>query len=98
MKHTRIFTAAFVAALIAAAAGASAQEAPAAWRVECTGDGKTLDCRALQQLFKRDTRQLVLSVLVRQPADAKNPVMMLQLPLGLSLTEPLLIKVDNGAP
>jgi len=42
-----------MALLIAVGAGsrsASAQQSPenppAAWRVECTGDGKTLDCRA----------------------------------------------------
>ena len=68
----------------------------AAWRVECTGDGKTLDCRALQQLFQRDTRQLVLSVLVRKAPDPKAALMALQLPLGLNLTEPVQLKVDNG--
>ena len=57
--------------LIAAAARAAPAQAPdgpaAAWRVECTGDGKTLDCRAVQQVFQRETRQLVLSAVVRQP-------------------------------
>jgi hypothetical protein len=49
-----------VAAVVAAAvsiapashaAPAQAPEAPppAAWRVECSGDGKTLECRAVQQ-------------------------------------------------
>jgi invasion protein IalB len=80
--------------------GASAQspDPVSAWRVECTGDGKVLDCRAVQQLFQRDTRQLVLSILVRQPQDVKNAVMAIQLPLGISLTEPMLIRVDNGQP
>jgi invasion protein IalB len=71
---------------------------PAAWRVECTGDGKTLDCRAVQQIFQRDTRQLVASVLVRYVPASKSTTMTMQLPLGLNLTEPLLIKVDNGQP
>src|SRR5215469_1601848 len=39
---------------------ASAQGGPAAWRVECTGDGKTLECRAIQ-LIVRD-RQLLMQV------------------------------------
>jgi invasion protein IalB len=77
------------------APGAVAQDV-AAWRVECTGDGKTLDCRALQQLFQRETRQLVLSVLVRKAPDPKAALMALQLPLGLNLTEPVQLKVDNG--
>jgi invasion protein IalB len=68
----------------------------AAWRVECTGDGKTLDCRALQQLFQRETRQLVLSVLLRKAPDPKAALMAIQLPLGLNLTEPVQLKVDNG--
>jgi len=87
--------------LIAAAARAAPAQAPdgpaAAWRVECTGDGKTLDCRAVQQVFQRETRQLVLSAVVRPAADAKTGAMVLTLPLGLNLTEPVTIKVDNGA-
>ena len=86
---------------IAAAQSALAQQAPdgppAAWRVECSGDGKTLDCRAVQQVFQRDTRQLVVSAVVRPAADLKTGAMVLTLPLGLNLTEPVAVKVDNGA-
>jgi invasion protein IalB len=86
--------------LIAAAQSARAQQAPegtpAAWRVECAGDGKTLDCRAVQQVFHRETRQLVASALVRPAADGKTGAMVITLPLGLNLTEPVLVKVDNG--
>jgi len=94
MKAALLTTAALGFAL--PAPGALAQEV-AAWRVECTGDGKTLDCRAVQQLFQRDTRQLVLSVLVRKAPDPKAALMAIQLPLGLNLTEPVQLKVDNGA-
>src|SRR5215467_16064097 len=86
--------------LIAAAQSAPAQQAPegapAAWRVECAGDGKTLDCRAVQQVFHRETRQLVLSIAVRPAADGKTGAMVIQLPLGLNLVEPITVKVDNG--
>jgi invasion protein IalB len=81
-------------------AAAQAQEA-AAWRVECTGDGKILDCRAVQQLFQRLPNQgdrLVVAVLVRRPPDAKAAAMTVQLPLGLNLTEAVQIRVDGGAP
>jgi invasion protein IalB len=74
----------------------AAQGAPPAWRVECTGDGKTLDCRALQLVFR--DRQLVMSVAARYDAAAKAAMMSILLPLGLNLTEPVLIKVDNGPP
>ena len=94
-----------MALLIAVGAGsrsASAQQSPenppAAWRVECTGDGKTLDCRAVPQIFHRESRQLLVSVAVRPAADGKSGAMLMTLPLGLNLTEPVLIKVDSGAP
>ena len=61
------------------------------------GDGKALECRAVQQVFQRDTRQLVLSAVVRPAADLKTGAMVLTLPLGLNLTEPVAVKVDNGA-
>jgi invasion protein IalB len=82
----------------AQSAPAPTPEPPAAWRVECSGDGKTLDCRAVQQLFHRESRQLLISLLVRPAADGKSGAMIVQLPLGLNLTEPILIKVDNGTP
>ena len=91
-----------IAMITAASRSAPAQAPetppPAAWRVECTGDGKTLDCRAVQQIFHRETRQLLVSVAVRPGADGKSGAMLMTLPLGLNLTEPVLVKVDNGAP
>jgi invasion protein IalB len=69
---------------------------PQAWRVECTGDGKTLECRAMQAIVRE--RQLITSVAARYDPATKAPTMSILLPLGLNLTEPVLIKVDNGAP
>ena len=90
-----------LAVLIVAASHSAPAQAPeasaAAWRVECSGDGKALECRAVQQVFQRETRQLVLSAVVRPAADAKTGAMLLTLPLGLNLTEPVAVKVDNGA-
>src|ERR1700704_670748 len=83
----------------AQAAPAQPPEAPpAAWRVECSGDGKTLECRAIQQVFHRESRQLLVSLAVKPAADGKTGAMIVQLPLGLNLTEPITLKVDNGAP
>jgi invasion protein IalB len=103
--HRRVLPAAAAAAsivLLAAAsqsAPAQAPEAPppAAWRVECSGDGKTLECRAVQQVFHRETRQLLLSVAVRPAPDGKSGAMLVTLPLGLNVSEPVQVKVDNGA-
>ena len=90
--------AAFLAGMTASAAQQAPESPPAAWRVECSGDGKALECRAVQQVFHRETRQLVLSVAVRPAADGKSGAMLMTLPLGLNLTEPVLVKVDSGAP
>ena len=74
-----------------------AQDGASAWRVECTGDGKTLDCRAIQQMFNRDDKQLVLQLAARgSSGPEKAPTLTLNLPLGISLTEPVQLKVDNG--
>jgi invasion protein IalB len=77
-------------------ADAAAQGGSPAWRVECTGDGKTLECRAMQLIVRE--RQLVMQVAVRYVPESKTAAMMILLPLGLNLTEPVLIKVDNGQP
>jgi invasion protein IalB len=70
----------------------------AAWRVECNGDGKTLECRAVQQVFHRETRQLLVSAAVRPAADGKTGTLLATLPLGLNLTEPVGVRIDNGNP
>ena len=96
--------AAATALIVAVAAHAApAQQPPesppaAAWRVECSGDGKTLDCRAVQQVFHRESRQLLIAAAVRPSPDGKSGAMVMTLPLGLNLTEPVSVKVDNGAP
>ena len=86
------------AILVGLLGSAKAQDPPpAAWRVECSGDGKTLECRAVQALVNRDDpKQLMALLTVRTPSDTKVPVMMLQLPLGLNVAEPVQLKIDNG--
>jgi invasion protein IalB len=75
---------------------ASAQGGPTPWRVECTGDGKTLECRAIQLIARE--RQLLVQVAVRYVPETKAASMFILLPFGLNLTEPVQIKVDNGMP
>ena len=70
--------------------------APSAWRVECSGDGKTLDCRAVQQMVNQADKQLVVQLAARIAPDTKAPALALQLPLGINLAEPIQIKVDDG--
>lgn len=77
---------------------ASVPAAGSSWRVECSGDGKVLDCRAVQQLVTRDSQQLVAGLTVRVPGETKKPVMMIQLPLGVSVSEPVGFAVDEQKP
>lgn len=95
----RLASLALSAVLVAAGLppGAVAQDTVAAWRVECAGDGKTLDCRAIQQMINREDKQVVVVVSARIAPDTKAPVLTIQLPLGINLVEPIQIKVDNGA-
>jgi invasion protein IalB len=89
--------ASFVVALVATEP-ASAQDVPVSgWRVECTSDGKVLDCRAVQQMINREDKQLVAQLTARIAPETKAPNLTIQLPLGISLTEPVQLKVDNGA-
>ena len=76
------------------APAAASQEGVSAWRVDCGGDGKVLECRAFQQLLTREN-QLVAQVVARLGAD-KQPQLAMQLPLGISVSEPVVVKVDNG--
>jgi invasion protein IalB len=81
----------------AEAEGANPTPVSNGWRVECTSDSKVLDCRAFQQVLQRDNNQIVTSITVRVPAETKKPVMMVQLPLGILVVEPMAIRVDEGA-
>jgi invasion protein IalB len=101
-KHALALAGAITLMLTASALAQQAPEGgpPPAWRVECAGDGKTLECRALQQLIQvqGNTRQPIVSVAVRYAPEVKAGQMSILLPLGLNLTEPVQVKVDNGAP
>lgn len=72
---------------------------PAAWRVECSGNGKMLECGAIQQMVRvdKDRSQLVAQLVARLAADTKAPMLLMQLPLGINVSEPIELKVDAGA-
>ena len=97
VRRTLVFlTAASALFSLGLPAAVVAQDAtPAAWRVECGGDGKTLECRAVQQLVAQENKQLVIQLAARVGPD-EMPVLGLQLPLGINLAEPIQLKVDAG--
>jgi len=91
-------------ALIAAGtAGALAQgpsplpsDGGSGWRIECANDGKALDCQTINRVNQRETRELIAAVAVRVQPGAKQPMVMVQLPLGIQVTEKVSLRVDEG--
>ena len=95
--------AALLASLVSgtAAMAGEPEKVPAAgsdWRVECTNNLKTLDCRAFLEVVQKNNNQVVTAFTVRYPAETKKPVMMLQLPLGILVSEAVLVEVDGSQP
>lgn len=102
LRHrlSMIATAAFLAGL---AASAQAQHSNVAatgsgWQVECTSNRKALDCRAFAEVVQRDNKKVIISLTVRYPAETKKPVMMIQVPLGILVSEAIAVSVDNNQP
>lgn len=88
--------------LAAIATPAPATPAPSAfsangWRVECAaGTAKAMDCQTIEQIVDRDNGQVLLSVTVRVASGAKDPLLLLTLPLGISVEKPVTVTVGDG--
>jgi invasion protein IalB len=68
------------------------------WRVDCNNNGKTLDCRAYNEAVQGERRQIVSSISVRYAAEEKKPVMIVQVPLGILVSEAVSVSVDGDKP
>lgn len=90
--------------------GATAAGAPApadgnvppqpVWTSRCSSDGRksALLCEMEQSLYITKTGQLVASINVKLPPDTRQPVMMIQLPVGLFLPGGVNFQIDEGKP
>ena len=78
-------------------ANASANQAPG-WTARCFSPARQspLECTLEQQVIVQQTGQQISFVSIRVPGDTKQPVMMVQLPLGLFLPAGLTLQVDEG--
>lgn len=93
---------------VAPAAGTTAQAAPAdgnaspqpVWTSRCSSDGRkaALLCEIEQSLFITKTGQLVASVNVKLPSETRQPVLMIQLPVGLFLPGGVSLQIDESKP
>lgn len=91
-----------------AGSNATAQAAPAegnatpqpVWTSRCSSDSRkaALLCEVEQSLFITKTGQLVASVNVKLPPETRQPVMMIQLPVGLFLPGGVNLQIDEGKP
>lgn len=101
----KIITAVAVScAVLTQAAGAQTPPPPAAgqiaisgWRVECDSQGTTLNCRVSDQAAQTGTNLVVAALGVALAVDTKKPVLTLQLPLGLAVTDPVTISSDTAS-
>ena len=75
----------------------AAQPSTLAWRSHCASvaRGSAPDCSISQTAFLTQTGQIVASVSVRLPPNSKQPVMMVQVPVGLFIPAGIAIQVDN---
>ncbi len=83
-----------------AQAPSAPQQAPPPdnWASGCTTSarGSPLDCSIVQRAIESRTGQLVAMVRIRIPPDAKNPVMLVQMPLGVYLPGKLSMNIDGA--
>jgi invasion protein IalB len=68
------------------------------WVSKCVSESRQslVDCSMEQTVVLTNTGQLVASVLVRVPTDTRQPVMMIQVPVGLYLPAGLSLQIDDG--
>lgn len=81
-----------------APAAPAAAPGPAPWEASCNGGGRreALNCRIEQRVVMSNTGQLLTAVSVQLPADASQPTMLIQTPLGLSLPAGLKLSIDEN--
>lgn len=81
---------------VAQAQTAAATAPPVAitgWRVECDSQGVALNCHASDQVAQGNLN--IAAFGVQLAADTKKPVLTMQLPLGMAVTDPVILSVDT---
>jgi invasion protein IalB len=70
------------------------------WVSKCVSESRQnpVECSMEQTVVLTNTGQLLASILVRVPTDTHQPVMMIQVPVGLYLPAGLNLQIDEGKP
>lgn len=73
---------------------------PAGWISRCVSDRRQsgLDCSVEQTATLTKTGQLFAAVTIRVPPDTRQPVMMVQLPVGIFIPAGVTLQIDQQTP
>lgn len=67
------------------------------WRVECTSANNALSCQLVDQITARANNGVIAGISVVQAGSAKAPTIVVQVPLGAALDEPVRLGFNGGA-
>jgi invasion protein IalB len=99
----RYFTAFLVSCAVLTQA-ASAQTPPpqtgnqitiTGWRVECDSQAAALNCRVTDQATQQTTNLVVAGLGVTLASDTKKPILTIQVPLQLAVSDPITVSSEN---
>src|SRR5580692_1435128 len=65
------------------------------WRVECDSQGTALNCRVTDQATQTGSNLVIAALGIAIATDTKKPILTLQLPLGLAVTDPVTVSSDT---
>jgi invasion protein IalB len=99
--HIRLLLTLAVAVGGVAQAQTSQQIAPNAytisgWRVECASQSSTLSCQLIDQVTARANNGVIAGITVAQAGAAKTPTIVVQVPLGAALDQPVRVGFNGG--
>jgi invasion protein IalB len=83
-----------------ASAAPMAQASPSAWISRCASIGRQSvpTCTVAQIATLAKTGQHLATITLRLPAPGEEPVMLIQVPVGLYLPAGISLRIDDGAP
>jgi invasion protein IalB len=67
------------------------------WRVECSSQSNALACQLIDQVTARANNGVIAGISVVQAGAAKTPTLVVQVPLGAALDQPVRMGFNSGA-
>lgn len=67
------------------------------WRLECSSERTALSCQVLDQVLARANNAVIAGISVREAADGKTPLLIVQVPLGVAVDQPVRVGFSGGA-